>query len=118
MTPRAVFILFVLLVLPALVSAEMVLSGPTQVSEFAPFTLNATLPATDQFTSIQVNMDGQTIAMVYSTGQCILQPAGLGAVSMCTTTDQNPSSNEGLTLTLSHTGLAKGTHSFSLASNA
>lgn len=93
----------------------MSISGPASVSEYSPFTITTSLPPTDQFSSVQVALDGKTLAIVYPTGQCILQPDGIGFLSSCTTVDKEPASTAGLTLIASHVGLNKGTHSFAVS---
>jgi hypothetical protein len=90
--------------------------SPEKVPAFTPFTFQATLPATENFTQAILTFDNLVVATIYPNGQCVVTPDWQPFVIHCTTFDADTKTTQGLTLVFTHTGFAKGTHDIVLQS--
>ena len=90
--------------------------APARVPAFTPFTFQALLPASENFTQASLTFDGRTVATIYPNGNCQVDGEWIAFALKCDTFDADTKTTQGLTLVFTHTGFAKGNHIISLQS--
>lgn len=90
--------------------------APTRVPAFTPFTFQALLPATENFTQTTLTFDGRVVATIYPSGNCQVDGEWIAFALMCDTFDADPKTTQGMTLVFTHTGFSKGNHIVTLQS--
>ncbi|QQR92411.1 MAG: hypothetical protein IPJ89_04625 [Candidatus Iainarchaeum archaeon] len=90
--------------------------APERVPAFTPFTFQALLPATENFTQTTLTFDGRTVATIYPSGNCQVDGEWIAFALKCDTFDADPKTTAGMTLVFTHTGFSKGLHTIMMQS--
>lgn len=94
------------------------LDVPPSIPANASFGFSINLDPTEKWTKTTLKVDDAVLLDVYSKGTIVLDPNNGQFVQKAFIIDQDPSSNSGLTLFVSHIGLTKGKHIFSVSSES
>ncbi len=104
------------LFLLAIPAQAITLYAPERVPAFTPFTFQALLPPTENFTNATLTFDGRNVATVYPNGQCQVDGEWIAFALKCDTFDADPKTTQGMTLVFTHTGFSRGAHVITIAS--